>query len=109
MNTTKEKDKGLAAIARSSRTAAHSKPTLARSTGDAKPPLELEGRNQNTSLTLDVGLANCLADLAHIINKRARRAGRHPVSYGKIMEAAFMLFHDLPLEKQMEMVEQVVR
>jgi hypothetical protein len=103
-----KKDSGLAAIARSTRTTATKQPgrTPASPTAEEKPPLELEGRRHKTSLALDVGLWNCVFDLAHIMTKRIRAMRQGHVNPVHILETAFILFHELSLEEQIELVRR---
>lgn len=109
---TKSKDTGLAAIAHSTR----KRPTIksqprgktALAPAEENPPLELEGRPHRTSLTLDVGLWNCVLDTAHVLTKRMRATGRSHgrVTAVKLIETAFIAFHELPLEQQIELVRR---
>lgn len=109
----KKNDAGLAAIARSTRKMPEIKSKLGRSStqaqDDKKPPLKLEGRRQKTSVALDVGIINCLDDTAHTITIQTRISGRGRIGMSQVLEAAFIVFHELPFEKQIELVRKSVR
>ncbi|MCC6898779.1 MAG: hypothetical protein IT377_07375 [Polyangiaceae bacterium] len=97
-------DAGLAAIGRSARrvkptTEARRAPVWAT---DAKPPLEFEGRKHKTSVNLDVGMWDCVLETAHVLSKRARAKGRRRVNIVDVLETAFVSFHELSLEQQLE-------
>ncbi|MFO0570179.1 MAG: hypothetical protein U0263_31340 [Polyangiaceae bacterium] len=95
---------GLAAIARSARrvkAGAESHPAPAWATG-GKPPLEPEGRKRKTSVHLDVGIWDCILETAHVLSKRTRAKGRGRVNIVDVLETAFIAFHELPLEQQLE-------
>jgi hypothetical protein len=100
---TKPKDTGLAAIARSTR----KKPTII-SQLRGKPALDLEGRLQNRGIRLDVGLWTCVLETAHVLTKRMRAMGRGHgrVTLVNVLKTAFIAFHELPLEQQIELVRK---
>src|ERR1700729_2294790 len=100
---TDKKESGLAAIARSTQAGSSKAPRnhVLEGRAEEKPTLELQGQRQNTSLTLDVGVVNYLADMTNLVNKRLRGTGRTLVAQGRIMEAALRAFHELPLEEQL--------
>lgn len=99
---------GLAAIARSTRRVRdEASPTREPgSAKDGKPVLAFEGRHQKTSLTLDTGMWGCVLETAHILTKRMRVGGRGRVTLVDILESAFVAFHDLPLEQQLDLVRK---
>ena len=104
-----KKETGLAAIARSSRKASTPKAGRPASKGGRamagdKPALQFEGRQQKTSLALDAGLWNCVLDTAHDLSKRLRTKGRGRVTLVSVLEAAFVAFHELPIEQQIELI-----
>ena len=106
---TKPKDTGLAAIARSARETPGTKlpeRNPAPTSTEAKPSLDLEGVRRKTSVALDVGLWKCVIDTAHIAKKRTLAMGQGHVSFVHVLEAAFIAFHELPLEKQIELVRK---
>ena len=104
------KDSGLAAIARSSRKAPdRSAPSRGKPVGaspSVTPALELEGRQQKTSLALDVGLWDCVLETAHVLTKRMRSTGRGRVTLVDVLETAFVAFNELPIEQQLERVRK---
>ncbi len=105
MSTNKES--GLAAIAQSTRkTPRLNKLGRKPTPGEEKPPLELEGYYQKTSLSLDVGLWTCVFETAHILTKRMRAMGRGRVTLVKVLVTAFRAFHELTLEQQIELVRK---
>src|ERR1017187_6746158 len=98
---------GLAAIARSTR-GSRRKTELAghgpASAIDGKPPLEFQGRHQKTSLTLDLGMWGCVLETAHVLTKRTRAAGRGRVTLVDVLESAFVAFHEMSIEQQLERI-----
>jgi hypothetical protein len=66
----------------------------------------LEGLRQHTSISIDTGIFNALTDTVHVIKKRLRGTGRGPVTLGQVIEAAFVAFHELPLDEQVELVRK---
>lgn len=96
---------GLEAIARSTRRvhrkAEDREPAWAT---NGKPRLEFDGRNHNTSLTLDIGMWDCVLETAYVLTKCSRAAGRRRVNIVDVLETAFATFHELPLEQQLERV-----
>jgi hypothetical protein len=99
---------GLAAIARSTRRVRReADPSRDPAwVTDAKPPLEFEGRHQKTSLTLDTGMWDCVLETAHALTKRMRATGRGRVTLVDILESAFVAFHELSLEQQLDLVRK---
>jgi hypothetical protein len=102
-----ENEAGLLAIARSTRRARREVEVGAPAWAtDGKPPLEFEGRHQKTSLTLDIGMWDCVLETAHVLTKRSRAAGRGRVTLVDVLETAFETFHELSLEDQLERVRE---
>lgn len=106
-----KKDAGLAAIARSNRSVRTRKtaPAATKSaqrTAQEKPGLVFEGQPRKTSLDLDRGLWNCVLDTAHVLTQRARVTGQSRVTLTSVLEAAFVAFHELPIEQQIELVRK---
>lgn len=100
-----DNEAGLLAIARSTRRVRREAETREPAWAtDGKPPLEFDGRNHNTSLTLDVGMWDCVLETAYVLTKRSRAAGRRRVNIVDVLETAFATFHELPLEQQIERV-----
>lgn len=102
------KDTGLAVIARSKRKAEESKPAQdrGRSTAGAVSQIELAGWKHHTSIKMDDGIFDALADTVYAIKKRLRGTSRTPVSVSQVLEVAFIMFHELPLDQQTELVRK---
>lgn len=102
------KDTGLAAIARSKRKAEESKPAQnpTRSTAGAVSQIELAGSKHHTSIAMDDGIFEALADTVYMIKKRLRGTGRTPVSASQVLEVAFMVFHELPPDQQIALLRK---
>ncbi len=100
------KDTGLAAIAQSTRKTSATKTTPENFLEAAKPPLVLEGRCNKTSVSLDIGLWNCVFELAHAMTMRLRAKRQGRVTPVDILEAAFTKFYELPLDEQFELVRR---
>ncbi len=99
---------GLAAIARSTRVMRR-ETALAQHepvSGSEKPTLEFEGRHQKTSLTLDLGMWDCVLETAHVLTKRTRAAGRGRVTLVDVLESAFVAFHEMSIEQQLDRVRK---
>src|SRR5262245_17047322 len=104
------KDNGLTRIAQSMRktpatTPSERKPVWAPP-ADEKPPLELKGRPYKTSIAVDLGLWDCAGDTARVLTKRLRAMGRGSVHVSKVLETAFIAFHELTLDQQIELVRR---
>lgn len=98
MTTTK--DTGLAAIAQSTRE------TPAPMPAEEKPPLQLEGRRNNRGIALDAGLWSCAAETADRMTKCMGLAVRERITLRQVLQTAFIKFHDLPFEEQIELVRK---
>jgi hypothetical protein len=104
---TRTKDTGLAAIARSTRKMLGTKqPGRKPAMAEEKPPLELEGRHQNRGIRLDVGLWTCVLETAYLLTKRMRTMSRGRVTLVNVLKTAFIAFHELPLEQQIELIRK---
>jgi len=103
-------DSGLAAIARSARPPLRNEQSLnaqpAWATG-GKPPLEFDGRPRKTSLILDIGLWDCVLETVHVLTMRLRPTGRARVTIASVFAAAFVAFHELPLDEQIERIRKL--
>lgn len=103
------KDSGLAAIARSTRETPGAKQLGSKpqsTSSEEKPQLSLKGVSRKTSVSIDLGIWNCIDDTAYLLTKRMRTKGGERVNNSRIIEAAFILFHDLPIEKQVELARK---
>jgi hypothetical protein len=102
------KDTGLAAIARSTRKVADNKSaqTSIPTHADEPLPIKLEGWLQHTSISIDAGIFSALADTVHAIKKQLRGTGRGPVTLGQVLETAFLMFHELPLDQKTNLVRK---
>jgi hypothetical protein len=104
----KTKDAGLAALARSAQKVRETKaeqvltPTEARD----RKAIKLKGWQQKTSVQLDAGVCEALDDDAHDINKQLRHTGGRRVSASEVMETAFLEFHKLTFDQQVELVRK---
>jgi hypothetical protein len=98
------KDTGLAAIARSMRSVANTKPVPTFRAAESNLSLVFDGRSRKTSLTFDVGLWDCVLETAHALGKHTRATGLGRVTISDVVEAALVAFHELPLEQKLERV-----
>ncbi|WP_437625999.1 hypothetical protein [Sorangium sp. So ce1151] len=73
---------------------------------EEKPPLELKGLPKKTSVSIDVGICTCIDDTAYVLTKRMRAKGGGRVNFSRILETAFIMFHELPIEKQVELIRK---
>jgi hypothetical protein len=103
----KRKDTGLAAIARSTRKTPRTKQARRKpATAEEKPSLKLEGHRKSRGLGLDVGLWTCALKTAELLTKRMGAIGRERVTLVQVLKTAFIAFHDLPIEQQIELVRR---
>lgn len=69
--------------------------------------LELAGRLKRTSIAFDAGLWKCVDDTADVLTKRLRARGNYErVAFVKVLRTAFIAFHELPLEQQLELIRR---
>lgn len=103
------KDTGLAAIVRSTRKTPGTEqpgPKQQATSSEEKPPLELKGVPKKTSVSIDLGIFACIDDTAFVLTKRMRAKGGGRVYFSQILEAAFIAFRELPMEKQLELIRK---